>query len=72
MSTVTIPKKEYNELMEKKLRYEYFRQLMEEDIFSAPPVRNAKEVIAAFKKTGLYTQAFLKSLERSLQRSSYS
>ena len=71
MSTVTIQKKEYEELIEKKLRYEYFRQLMESDIFSPPPTRETREVVGDFKKTGLYTQQFLKGLERGLRRSSY-
>lgn len=71
MSTITIPKKEYKELVEKKFRYEYLRQIMEEDIFASPPTRNIKEITAAFKKTGLYNQKFIKSLEKGLSRSAY-
>lgn len=36
MQTVTISKKEYEELIEKKLRYEHLHQIIEEDIFSPP------------------------------------
>lgn len=71
MVTITIPKKEYQELLEKKLRYEYLRQIMSENIFASPPTRNIKEIIGAFKATRKYNQKFTKSLERGLGRSSY-
>ncbi|MBI2626430.1 MAG: hypothetical protein HYW69_02470 [Candidatus Nealsonbacteria bacterium] len=71
MVTVTIPKKEYQRLAEKALRYEYLRQILEEDIFASPPNKNAKEVAREFKKSGLYSQKFIKSLEGGLRRSSY-
>jgi len=70
MATITVPKKEYQRLLDRALRYEYLRQLMEGDIFSPPPSQNSKEVIGAFEKTGLYNQAFLKSLKKGLMRSS--
>jgi len=71
MVTITIPKKEYQKLIEKALRYEYLRQLMEEDIFASPPVRDIKKIIKEFKKTNLYNAKFLKSLERGLKHSPY-
>lgn len=71
MQTVTISKKEYEELIEKKLRYEYLHQIIEEDIFSPPPTKDIKEIINAFKKSGLYNQKFIDSLEKGLKRSSY-
>jgi len=71
MVTVTIPKKEYQRLSEKALRYEYLRQFLEEDFFACPPTKNTKDAIMEFKKSGLYNQKFLKSLERGLARSSY-
>ncbi|MBI5676159.1 MAG: hypothetical protein HZC48_10105 [Nitrospirae bacterium] len=71
MQTVTISKKEYEELIEKKLRYEYLHQIIEEDIFSPPPTKETKKIIDAFQKTGLYNQEFLVSLEKGLKRSSY-
>ncbi len=71
MQTVTISKKEYEELIEKKLRYEYLRQIIESDIFSPPPTKDIKEIINAFKKTGLYNQKFIGSLKKGLMRSSY-
>ncbi|MDP3296034.1 MAG: hypothetical protein Q8N09_00305 [Thermodesulfovibrionia bacterium] len=71
MQTVTISKKEYQELIEKKLRYEYLHQIIEDDIFSPPPTKDTKEIIYAFKKTGLYNQKFIDSLEKGLKHSSY-
>jgi hypothetical protein len=71
MVTVTIPKKEYQDLSEKALRYEYLRQILEEDIFAPPPTKDPNEVIKEFKKSGLYNRKFLGSLEKGLRRSSY-
>jgi hypothetical protein len=71
MQTVTISKKEYQELIEKKLRYEYLHHIIEEDIFSPPPTKDVKEIIKAFQKTGLYNRKFIDSLEKGLKRSSY-
>ncbi|MFH0987731.1 MAG: hypothetical protein V1841_02475 [Patescibacteria group bacterium] len=71
MVTVTIPQKEYQRLAEKALRYEYLRQLLEEDIFASPSAKNIKEVIREFRKTKFYSQDFLKSLEKGLGRSSH-
>lgn len=71
MQTITISKKEYEELIEKKLRYEYLHQVIESDIFSPPPTKDIKEIINAFKKTGLYNQKFIDSLKKGLERSSY-
>lgn len=71
MTTITIPQKEYRKLVEKSLRYEYLRQIMEENIFAPPPVKNIRKVIEEFGKTGLYNSAFLKSLEKGLKQSSY-
>ncbi|MBI5186120.1 MAG: hypothetical protein HZA01_10405 [Nitrospinae bacterium] len=71
MDTITLSKKEYQELFEKKLRYEYLRQIIEEDIFAPPPTKRVEEIIKAFKQKKLYKQEFLESLEKGLGRSSY-
>ena len=71
MVTITIPKREYQGLLEKALRYEYFRQIIQEDIFTSPPVRDAEKVVQEFKETNLYIQKFLNSLKQGLKRSSY-
>ena len=71
MITVTILKKEYSELVDKKRRYEYLRQIMEGEIFASPPTKKSGEVLRAFRETRKYSQTFLKSLEKGLRRSSH-
>ena len=71
MTTVTIPRKEYQALLENKLRFEYVKKSFDDEIFAPPPTRNVKEVVKAFKATGLYNKKFLQSLEKGLKRSSY-
>ncbi|PIP92044.1 hypothetical protein COW77_02130 [Candidatus Wolfebacteria bacterium CG18_big_fil_WC_8_21_14_2_50_39_7] len=71
MATITISKKEYQKLLDKALRYEYLRQLMEGDIFSPPPTKNIGEIISAFRATKRYNQQFINALEKGLRRSSY-
>lgn len=71
MQTVTISKKEYEDLIEKKLRYDYLHHIIEEDIFSPPPTKDIKTIVKAFQNTGLYNEKFISSLEKGLKRSSY-
>lgn len=71
MSTITIPKKEYQELLEKKLKYERLREVLEEDIFDSPPTRSKRVVISNFRATKRYNKRFLESIKRGLERSSY-
>jgi len=71
MNTITISKKEYGKLIEVKLRYDYLRQIIKNDIFSSPPTKNAQEALLAFKQTNLYSPKFMKSLEKGLKRSVY-
>ena len=71
MKTVTIPKKTYEELVEKKLRYDYLRQIMVADVFAPPSIRRTGEVVRQFRATKRYNKKFLESLERGLKRSSY-
>jgi hypothetical protein len=73
MDTITIPKRQYQKLLEKALRYEYLREIMKEkeEIFASPPTRDVEEIIKAFQETRFYSPKFLRSLERGLKRSSY-
>ena len=71
MSTITISKKEYRELLNKKLKYEYLRQILRADIFSPPLTKNVKEIVKSFRATKLYNSQFIKSLERGIKRASY-
>ena len=74
-NTVTIPKKEYKELVVERdflrMRYDYLRSAVKNDIFSPPPTKNASVIIKDFKATGKYNKKFLESLEKGLLRSSY-
>ncbi|OHB18490.1 MAG: hypothetical protein A2749_00655 [Parcubacteria group bacterium RIFCSPHIGHO2_01_FULL_45_26] len=71
MASVTISKKEYEELLDNKLRFQYVKQSLNEDFFSPPPTRSIKEVMVAFRATGKYNKLFLQSLEKGLRRSSH-
>lgn len=71
MSTVTIPKKEYQSLLDAKLRYEYARRVLEDDLFSPPPTRKAATVMKAFRAVKKYNHNFLARLEKGLKRSSH-
>lgn len=71
MSNVTISKKEYDDLLDKKLRYEYMRQLLVGDYFSSPPTKKVSEAMKAFRESKRYNKEFLASLEKGLKRSAY-
>ena len=73
MDTITLPKKEYQKLMEKALLYEYLAKIIkkQEDIFACPPTKKTKEIIKEFKATGLYGASFINDMEKGLKRSSY-
>lgn len=73
--TITIPKKEYKKLVEERdslrMRYDYLRSTIQDDIFSPPPTKSASAVIKGFKATEKYNEKFLESLKKGLARSSY-
>lgn len=71
MSTITIPKKEYQELVEKKLRYEHLRAIVEEEIFSPPATRSRRDIMRGLKSVKKYPQEFLNSIAHGLKRSSH-
>ncbi len=73
MDTITISKKEYQTLIDRALKYEYLASIVKKDenFFECPPVKNAKRVVSEFRKTKLYSEKFLNSLEGGLKRSSY-
>lgn len=71
MNTVTIPKKKYQELMSKAMRYDYFQTVLSEDLFASPPAHSADEVVKGFKSTGRYNPDFIKSLQKGLEHSDY-
>lgn len=71
MNTVTLTRKEYEKLVEAKLRYDYMRSTLEHGIASPPPVRSSKVILKNFRATKLYNKKFLKALEGGLRRSSF-
>lgn len=71
MSTITIPRKEYEKLVETKYRFDYMQSVFERGLFSPPPTKDIKKVLREFSATGLYGRKFLTDLERGLRRSTY-
>jgi len=71
MEKVIISKREYQKLFEKAMRYEYIYNLLTEDFFASPPLKNIRNIIKEFKSSKKYNSDFLKSLEKGLSRSSY-
>ena len=69
MATVTISKKEYKDLVEAKLRYDYLRYVIDEDISASPPTHSLETVFSAFKATKRYNKRFLEGLKKGLRRS---
>lgn len=71
MSTVTITKTQYKSLKERADAYERIVSAARRELFTPPPVRSVRVAISAFRKTGKYNEAFLKSLERGLRESTF-
>ncbi len=71
MTTITIPRKEYNGLVDKALRYEYFKSILEEDLTAPPSQRSAKLVVKDIEASKRYGSEFVDSLQKGLQRSDY-
>lgn len=69
--TITLEAAEYRRLKIKAERYETIRQLIAEDFFSSPPTKNRDKIIREFRKTGLYSDAFLKSFGKGLRDSAF-
>ncbi len=71
MQTVTIPRKEYDTLLLSKMKFDYLRQILTDDLFSPPPTKNIDDIATAFDETGKYNKAFINSLKKGLMRSTY-
>ena len=71
MSTITLPRDKYLLLKQRAEAYDLIVDIMEREFFSPPPIRSTKKIIAEFRRTGRYNEAFLGSLSRGLVRSSY-
>ena len=71
MVKVTIPKTEYNQLLEIKEKYKALKKASIFDLFEKPTTKGTKKIIDEFRSTGLYNEKFLKGLENGLSESSY-
>lgn len=69
MNSATITATQYKALKERANAYERIVSAARRELFAPPPVRSGWETISAFRKTGKYNEAFLKSLERGLRES---
>lgn len=67
MSTVTIPQKEYKKLRKQAAAYHKLAGTLFKSVVKDP----VEDVVDDFRKTGLYTEAFLHDLGEGLRRSSY-
>lgn len=67
MAKVTIPKTEYEQLKQQAEAYRRFVVQLFELVIKSP----VEEVVEDFRKTGLYTEEFLRDLESGLRKSSY-
>ena len=71
MPSVNIPQKQYQELVDKSLRFEYLKLVFTENVFSPPPTKNADEIVGHFAATKKYSKKFLQNLRSGLARSSF-
>ena len=59
MNTVTIPQREYQSLVDTKLRFEYVRRVLDEQFFALPPIKSRGKIIAALRSTKLYNKKLM-------------
>ena len=71
MATVTISKIQYQELKRKAAGHERIISAAGQELFTPPPTRDIKKVLAAFRGTKRYSSHFLKSMEKGLRRSQH-
>lgn len=67
MSTITIPRKEYKKLRRHAAAYHKLAGVLFKTVVKDP----VEDVVGDFRKTGLYTEVFLRDLGEGLRRSSY-
>jgi len=67
MAHITIPKKEYDQLKKHSRAY----KRVATKLFSAIVKDSVSDIVADFRKTGLYTKNFISDLEIGLKKSSY-
>ena len=68
---IRIPKTEYRALTKIAKNYDLLRRVFTLNFFEKPAVRSRKQIMKELKATGSYNAAFLKSLQKGLDESSY-
>ncbi len=71
MTTVTIPKIEYEFLKNRATAYERVLSLAQDELRVSPPTRSRKEILSSLRGTGRYNRKFLASVSKGLRHSSY-
>jgi len=71
MSTVTLPKSEYDVLKAQASAYERLLKAATKESVVTPPTRSKVKVLNAFKRTKKYNKDFLASLKTGLKRSAF-
>ena len=71
MSTVTIPKIEYDFLKKRATAYERVLFAARDEMFAPPPTQNRKNIIRTMQATKRYSKKFLGGIAKGLSRSAY-
>ena len=67
MTTITVPKIEYQKLKKEAIAYRLLKVQVFESLIQNP----VDKVVRNFRKTKLYSEDFLRDLEKGLRSSSY-
>jgi len=71
MVTITLPKIEYINLKKRAEAFDKMVAGINPSIFFVPVEKSRKKIVSDFSKTKLYNKEFIKSLKKSLKRSSF-
>lgn len=68
---IRIPRTEYHQLTKIAKNYDLLRRVFSLNFFEKPAVRSRNQIMKELKATGSYNNAFLKSLQKGLDESTY-
>jgi hypothetical protein len=71
MNTITLKKSDYEILRKKAEVYDTIIRVVEEDIFTPPPIKSRKAILNELKKTDYYSKEFLEEIGQAIKRSSF-
>ena len=71
MTTVTLPKSEYEMLKAEAQAYERILKALAKESVVTPPTKSRSKIFAVFEKTGKYNKKFLNSFKKGLKRSTF-